>query len=535
MLSHQEKQLAKTIQDLEETIKLAEENEHLFGYEPRSDHYPFLMQKEKVRAFIGSNQSGKTVSVCMYIACTCLGYHTWIKSFISKIRGETRWNSPYYKSKHITKDIFPWNLDLDKLASLEALSTPPVRVLIAGLDFQSAVSKVICPKLLEIVPKRYIRNIQMRQGKVPEIIHFENGSEVHFFSCEQDTFRFEGGTWDLAVFDEPPPQDKWIATKRGLMVKEGVALFSMTPLAEPWIFDDLVIESKKEGSKIFMTNCDLYNPEIDWMSLEAKKDFEDSIYRMNPHEVEARVHGKFTHMMGRVIANYDEDIHFVDSEFRPTPNQDPRAGGGTLSVTLGCTVDPHDRRPWAVAWWWVDQDGEIVFFREWPNDPYTELKSSDHSVAQYADEIKRIELEIKRETGALVKYRFLDPNAGPKINGVTRRRLVDELALENLYFDVKINDALDEGHDAIRDYLQYNKDKKIQPRLYIRQECWNINHSILRYVWQEKKPDQALSVKPQEKHKDFVDVVRYTVIKKPIYLDGDMTGPHGPNPRDMWR
>jgi hypothetical protein len=45
----------------------------------------------------------------------------------------------------------------------------------------------------------------------------------------------------------------------------------------------------------------------------------------------------------------------------------------------------------------------------------------------------------------------------------------------------------------------------------------NLDHAIKRYVWDDKKG--LTKDKPQEKYKDPMDVVRYTLVKEPRWIE----------------
>jgi len=488
------KRTIKQIEALRKELDRRKEVEALTGYEPRSFHYKFITGDQRVKLFIGSNQSGKTTSVCQEIVAHALGWRPWVKPFFEKVQANP--------------EKYPWVDEPEKILLHERTSyNPPVTIIVAGLDFGSAIAQVIAPKLLSIVPKRYIKKIDKMQGKIPQKIYFENGSTVTFFSGEQDTFRFEGITAHLAVFDEPPSQDKWVAVKRGLIVNGGTALFSLTPLSEPWIFDTLLEDAKAEGAEVLAVGCNLFDPEVDWMTEKDKEDFKREIERKDPREVNARIYGQFTHLLGRVFPMYTEDIHFIDSSLRPLNKEN----------TYGVTIDPADRKPWMIVWWMVDKQGEITFIDEWPNTPFTEMKSCEHNIDKYVELIK----ERERELGIRVQYRLIDPNFGPKHNVITGTRLVDELALRGLYFNHRITDRIDYGHQIVREYLDYDEENTLPPKMLVSNKCWNVNNSMLKYTWQEKKRDDGtVSEKPAEKFKDPVDCIRYTCVFQPRHVAG---------------
>jgi len=494
---------------LEEELKKREEDKALTGYRPRSFHYSFITSPDRIKLFVGSNQSGKTLSVCQEIIACAIGYRPWIRPFADAV------------AEH--PENYPWAPSPEEILKHRRIGRRvPTMSIVVGLDFQSSVANNIFPKIKEIIGDKYFTKVEYSQGKIPSKIYWKNESTTLFLSCEQDTFRFEGLTADLAVFDEPPPQDKWVALHRGLLVKKGTALFSMTPLAEPWIFDTLLADAQKAGESVHLSTCDLFSDEVDWMDVEDKESFRREVERKNPHEVEARIHGRFSHLMGRIFPTYDAKVHVIAEDKKPINNK----------YTLGMTVDPHDRKPFAISWWMVDSTGALTFIREWPLTPFHEMRSCDKTVDDYCKLFKEVEDEIFRTgmgsgageaAGLKVTYRFMDPNSGPKRNVLTGQTLVDEFAKNGFYFDTNINDSLQDGHEAVRDYLSYDEDKPVgftnTPKLFIYDNCWNMNHCFERYVWDDKRSSDVIREKPQEKFKDFIDTCRYTCIKRPIMIE----------------
>ena len=54
-------------------------------------------------------------------------------------------------------------------------------------------------------------------------------------SYVQECKRYEGWVGDIAWFDEPPPEDVYVATLRGLQRHNGYVMLTMTPLDCAWI------------------------------------------------------------------------------------------------------------------------------------------------------------------------------------------------------------------------------------------------------------------------------------------------------------
>lgn len=523
-------------------------------YYPRSFHWKFVTdwRKQKmgcsVDLFIASNQVGKSTIGCILVRDIALGYHPWMKNFANFVRDN--WDKfdevcMWYSEQKIESRRPGWwfrdpeNEDYQETAqeaydfimSFEMIEIPtPNNYAMCAKDFKKGIGQVFWPKLKELVPGPYkngpyIKNIIYMQGKVPEVIEWANGSTTVFFSGEQDAMRFEGGTWAAVGWDEPPKQAHYVAMKRGGLVKNSTQFFHLTPISEPWIFDTLMEDAKEDGTSVSVSTCNLMNPEVDWMSQKSKDEFKKEVHREDPHQVEARIYGRFAHLLGRIYPTYDENVHFISSddiEQRMLQN-----------VTYGVTVDPHDRRPFAVAYWFIDADNNLFFYKCYPELPMPEIKSCDLTVKDYANLIKEEQKCLRRS----ITYFFGDPNKFPtrrKTHEHAGQTLTDDFAMESLYFDVKINDAIAEGHRTVRsDYLAYDKEHPVsyvnKPKLFVSDKCMNVHQAMMKYTWDEKKSKEVASEVPHEKYKDFADCVRYTCIKHPVHIEAEQGMMYNPN------
>ena len=191
------------------------------------------------------------------------------------------------------------------------------------------------------------------------------------------------------------------------------------------------------------------------------------------------------------------------------------------SWPIVCCIDPHPRKPFFMGWARITPHGEIIFFREWPDFDFFSHKSWDWSLDQYIEEIRRIEASFAYRDAqgvqhdAWIPYRILDPNSGRTPNIKTGRRLDEEFAIEDLFFDTTVDDDLDSGHIAVRAAL---KDK----RLFVTEDCPNIIKGFELYIWDEwggKSEERGAKETPRDKYKDPMDVVRYTVMFDPQFIE----------------
>ena len=192
-------------------------------YVPHTKQKQFHLSNKKIRIILGGNRSGKSLA----------GFH------------EDVW--------HATGNYPVWYPDELKLLQ-------PTHGRYVATDYGKGVGEVFQPMLDELVPKNLIRRVQKTNAGVPVKVYFTNGSTIDILTREQDTMVFEGWHGHYVHFDEPPPQDKFVACMRGLIDFGGRAWFTMTPLTEAWIFDSLY-DSKRQD--VFTVTVDMAdNPHI---------------------------------------------------------------------------------------------------------------------------------------------------------------------------------------------------------------------------------------------------------------------------------
>jgi hypothetical protein len=181
----------------------------------------------------------------------------------------------------------------------------------------------------------------------------------------QDAKVFESSKIQGALLDEPPPQDKFEALKRGLYYDRGKLVITATPLSEAWLLDELVLKHDPEIGVMkgltILDNPDKYNNEksaledMDISKEEIQKYFDLLLYDnvekktcvkdqgrkaekfvrgivdeglqhhikrldilrfvkgTHPDKAPARFHGTFRALVGKVIKNFDGDKHIMEA------------------------------------------------------------------------------------------------------------------------------------------------------------------------------------------------------------------------------
>ncbi len=444
-------------------------------YVPHTKQFDFHNTVRKIRAIFGGNRSGKTEAGAM---------ESWY---------------------HASGDYPEWYQGRK--------FTGPTRGRIVVTDFKKGGAAVVEPKIEAWWPKERIIECTRFMGHLEQIkIRHRSGgvSIIEVLTHEQKTKAFEGWSGHWAWFDEPPPRDKYVATMRGLIDFKGIAWLTLTPLEEPWIYDELVY---KQNPDVWTINVDMRdNPHLPKEEIEA---FERDI---TEDEREARLHGKFAHLIGRVYKEFDEAVHVIPEGKIKFPMNWP-----TYFV-----LDPADRRPHHGLWFKVDPFGNMYFYQEFV------FKGDIKATAK--EILKR---ELMMGIDPLKTIRILDPNKGKSPNGASGLTWEVEFGNHAVYFTTDVSDDKALGHLAVKQRMMYDKEKPVgptnSPRIYfVREGTQECIRQLLTYVWDDWKGtakgqrDQKQDVK--DINKDMPDCVRYACIFNPHYynpLEGENDRPTG--------
>lgn len=380
----------------------------------------------------------------------------------------------------------------------KALHLPPANVgRIIVKDFPHSVAEVIEPALMQAIAPRYVKARKTNnKGFLTKLIS-RTGARFDIVTHDMDTEALEGWQGDWAHFDEPPPRDKFVATLRGLVRRNGRWWITCTPLTEPWMYDEIYT-----NPNYFMVTIDMRdNP---YLTERAIQEFES---RLTEDEREARLHGKFMHLSGLVYKEFDQGVHV-----RPTQTIPP-------DWPRWMVCDPHDRRPFALLWFAVDPLERIWIYDEWPSSWFHEAKSSDKSLRDY----KMIIAE--KEMGQSIYRRIIDGRAGkvPIVGGERQDSLIDAFQDLGLVFEPSyITQTLgvtDPGHLALKERLRVSVVTE-EPSIFILANCKNTIYSFQHNVWcNTRRTDGTISERPAEFAKDFLDLIRYGLMDNPRWMD----------------
>uniref|UniRef100_A0A6H1ZEC9 Putative terminase n=1 Tax=viral metagenome TaxID=1070528 RepID=A0A6H1ZEC9_9ZZZZ len=401
----------------EERMQAFEEAHRCFFWKP----YPWqerlleVMRTKSTVAAISSNKIGKSA------ACVCI--------LLSWLFGCEPWNP----RKKEDEDAFELHGQYYRTSSLGI--PPPVNIILTGEDWKSHIGRVLIPELKKWAPVGWYNTKKNEQG-AEYYWEWMNKSTLSIMSYSQDDDLFESFRAQGVIMDEPPPKSKYSAMSRGLLLDRGKTLLNLTPLKEAWILDEIVLSGRRDIGIVdnlkITDNPDLFNSDLRLlgeMGLERlqKQEFfrlllyedwdkklpvsdkghaaerylekvvsADKIERLtelkilkfikdiDPSDVPPRVFGQFKSLVGRVLKEFDMNIHVIKPFEVPTD----------WPVTV--MIDFHLSVPQAITYFAVNkQDIHYAIAEVWKN----------LSAEEIADDIIR----MKKSKAWNIKRVFIDP------------------------------------------------------------------------------------------------------------------------------
>lgn len=352
----------------------------------------------------------------------------------------------------------------------------------------------------------------------------DTGWEFDIMSYEQDAKEFESATLGWIWFDEPPTEAIFKASVSRLR-KGGIIFISETPLWAAWLYDHVIANPDKDlaakGQRVYIeAGVEAACKQHGVRGHLEHEHIERMIAEYSEEEKQARVYGKFQHLIGLRFKQFSRNIHVV-KPFNINYND----------YTVYEALDPHPRTPDTVNWIAVDRKGrKFVIDELW-------LKCQG-GTEELATKIKNKASQYR------IERRIIDPSAfvenqhddkpekslAQKLQGyglnyfeATKLRTQADRRLEDSFTYQKID--LNGGSEFIK-----------APELYIFEDCnrtiWELEH--LR--WDEWK---GRSAEERDKKEKAVDKDDHTIenlgrilLLEPQFIEpprADMAVPEEPN------
>lgn len=326
-----------------------------------------------------------------------------------------------------------------------------------------------------------------------------NGWEIDIMSNEQDVKEFESVDLGFLWFDEPTPKDKFMASlARGRM---GMIVFwTLTPLTySAWIKDWLDSRASKE--------------EADYIEAEMEDSCEDHGVRgflkhenikriasaIPEDEMEARVFGKFGHLIGRVHKLFRRKIHVI----RPFPIDE-------RSFTTYKALDPHPRVADHVLYLSVDSKG-------------TKYITGEVVSSGLVKELHARMVSFESAMKFRMEGRIIDPSAFTDDQHRQENSVAQQLLHLGEHYVGGSKDLM-AGIKRTNDALSYQEvqGKMVKPpELYIFDTCPVAIKQLEEYVWSEwkgpSKDDKQPRAKPKDVNDHQVENLHRLLLAEPVF------------------
>lgn len=369
----------------------------------------------------------------------------------------------------------------------------------------TTIKEKIIPELIKWLPRNTYKNFPeklyetSKEGKYyASKFIFNNGWVIDIMSNEQDLKSFESVDLGFLWIDEPLPQDRFLASlARGRLGM--ICFWTYTPLFQAGWIKDWMDEHLDEAEYIEAEAEDACKIHGIRGILEHKaiKRMFDS---MPEDEREARMFGRFGHLLGRVHKRFNRKIHVIKAF--PINEKD-----WTTYKALDC----HPRVPDHVLYLSINRSGMKIVTAE--------LLSEGLVKTLYS---RMVELETKMHFR--IEDRLIDPSA---YNDDQHRK---EPSVGSQLFNLgeswtKGSKNLMAGIKRLEDAFDYElKGGKFvkSPEIFIFDSCPVTIKQLEEYVWNEYKgtsaDDKEKSGRPKDKNDHMPENLHRLVLHEPKYI-----------------
>lgn len=352
------------------------------------------------------------------------------------------------------------------------------------------IEKNIIPELKTWFPRGRYKTAKGNK-KFESIWHTDTGWDFDLMTYEQDPMEFEGVTIGWAWFDEPPPENIFKATV-ARMRKGGIIIIGATPLAgSAYMYDsfakgnyEVEIKSQENGAVVkYERKVAFIEADIESACREhgirghlKHEHIENIIAEYSEDEKQARIYGKFQHLVGMIFKNWSRSVHVIkpfNIDFR--------------QFAVYEFLDPHPRNPDAVMWIAVDKNG-------------TKYVIDELFIKVTSDEDLAMKIKSKATQYRVIK-RMADPSAFVQNqHNQDGKTLADKLAENGLTYlpATKQRAMADRRIINALSYTETNGHMIKAPELYIFDTCGRTIWEMEHYRWQEFTGKSADLHNPKE-------------------------------------
>jgi len=427
----------------------------------------FEMQESNVRLVLGSNRSGKTVSGAVEAIAHSQGYRPWLPE-----------DHP---------------LRIVRLPNGEPIPVPNIGRVLAQ-NYRQAINQTIWPKFQEWAPMHLIKKIVRNAQGIPTEVYWTNGSITYFMSDDQDDLAFEGPAGHWVWIDEPCGYRKYTGLKRGLVDHDGHLWMTMTPLGAFWLNETIVERAESPGSGVTLFKYSIWDNLIENGGYLTKAAVTEFLSDLREDELEARLHGNFIQLAGRVYKEWEPREPFWIDPFDIPPSW-PRV----------VIIDPHPRKPMAVLWLAINPDNQVFCYREL----YDKNLVTTEDVANAIKKAEGWGTDHKEP----VVHRIIDNSAQAR-ERTSGETIKIALWGEGIRCALAHKSNAEAGYDAIHKALKKGKYQWDEPGLMVFKNCNTVKSNFMNFAfddWQTSGQRDIMGEKDaiRKTNDDFIDCIRY--------------------------
>lgn len=380
------------------------------------------------------------------------------------------------------------------------------------------IEKNIIPELKDWFPRGRYKTSKGNK-KFESLWKTDTGWDFDIMSYEQDPMEFEGVTLGWAWFDEPPPEAIFKATV-SRMRRGGIIFIGATPLAgSAYMYDSFAkgnytVEIKNNEGAVLRHERKVAYIEADiWSASRTKgirghlrdEDINNIIAEYSEDEKQARIYGKFQHLVGMVFKKWDRKVHVI-----------PPFHIDLKNYTVYEFLDPHPRNPDALLWVAVDRKG------------------TKYVIDELFVKVNSVEELASRISSKASQYRVVRRMADPWIFTPNQhlkdgKTLAMELAEYGLSY-IEASKARTMSDEKIKNALNYteiNGHMVKAPEVYVFSTCERTIYEMEHYRWQEytgKSADQHnAKEKPVDKDDHMVENLGRCLYNDPVFVPYTVT------------
>jgi phage terminase large subunit-like protein len=395
-------------------VRMQANKPNIHAYEPHAKQEAFHRSQKRIRLFLGGNRSGKTTS-----------------GVVEDIY--------YLRGQHPHKKVFE----------------PPIAGRAVAVDILQGINQILIPNYKQWAPPSLLINGSWEDSynKTDRLLTLSNGSTVEFMTYEQDVEKFAGTARHFVHYDEEPPMPIFNECQARLIDYNAPSWLTLTPLeGMTWIYDTLYIKGEDGGHPLIdVFEVDMLdNPHISPEAAEAY------LAGLDPDEREARAHGKFMQLGGKVYKAFDPNTHVIEAGIPPKEWEWARS------------LDHGYNNPTAVLWHAASPTGQVITFAEHYKKEWT--------VDRHAKYI----LEFEKKLGKSPELSIADPAIAQR-QGVTGTSIQTEYAKYGVFFAPGNNDVIT-GVNQVNHYIRPHP-KTNKPSWHVTENCPNLIRELQRLRW----------------------------------------------------